>query len=150
WLQSSVSADRAVLSVTAEISNATRSKQALTLVAKVLDADSREVARAEQQISLPPVVTVPCPIQVSVEKPHLWNGRKDPFLYRAIVELRSSDSVRDSVEQLLGLRSYNVDPDKGFFLNGQPYHLHGVNRHQDRLDKGWAISEADQDEDMAF
>jgi beta-galactosidase len=41
-----------------------------------------------------------------------------------------------------------VDPDKGFFLNGEPYHLHGVDRHQDRLDKGWAISEADQDEDI--
>ena len=41
-------------------------------------------------------------------------------------------------------------PDKGFFLNGQPYHLHGVNRHQDRMDKGWAISDADLDEDLAL
>ncbi len=150
WMQSNVSTDRAVLNVTAQISNGTRNKQPLTLVAKVLDADGREVSRAEQQITVPPVVTVPCPIQITVEKPHLWNGRKDPYLYRAIVELRSTDGVRDSVEQPLGLRSYYVDPDKGFFLNGQPYHLHGVNRHQDRLDKGWAISEADQDEDMAL
>ena len=54
----------------------------------------------------------------------------------------------DSVEQPLGLRYYSIDPDKGFFLNGKPYHLHGVNRHQDRPDKGWALSEADQDEDL--
>lgn len=150
WLQSNVNADRAVLNVTAQISNGTRSKQSLTFVAKVLDAEGREVARTEQQITLPPVVTVPCPAHVTVERPHLWNGRKDPYLYRATVELRSTDGVRDSVEQPLGLRSYYVDPDKGFFLNGQPYHLHGVNRHQDRPDKGWAISEADQDEDMAL
>ena len=65
-----------------------------------------------------------------------------------MVELRAGDAVRDSVEQSLGLRSFRVDPDKGFFLNGQPYHFHGVDRHQDRQDKGWAVSEADQDEDM--
>jgi hypothetical protein len=27
-------------------------------------------------------------------------------------------------------------------LNGQYYDLHGANFHQDRLDKGWAISDA--------
>jgi beta-galactosidase len=58
--------------------------------------------------------------------------------------------VVDSVEQPLGLRYYSVDPDKGFFLNGQPYHLHGVDRHQDRFNKGWAISEADLDEDISL
>jgi len=150
WLQSSVSAEQAVLNVTTEISNGTKRDQAGTLIAKIVDADGREVARAEQRITLKPSVTAPFPIQVTVQKPHLWNGRKDPYLYRAIVELRSGDTVRDSVEQPLGLRSYYVDPDKGFFLNGQPYHLHGVNRHQDRPDKGWAISQADQDEDIAL
>ena len=54
----------------------------------------------------------------------------------------------DSVEQPLGLRFYSVDPDKGFFLNGQPYHLHGVDKHQDRFNKGWAVSDADLDEDI--
>ena len=56
----------------------------------------------------------------------------------------------DSVEQPLGLRFYSVDPDKGFFLNGKPYHLHGVDKHQDRFNKGWAVSEADLDEDIAL
>lgn len=150
WLESSVTAKRAVLNVTGEISNGTKGSQPLTLVARILDAEGHEAARTEQKIALPPVVTVPYSIQVTLKKPHLWNGRKDPYLYRAVVELQSSDGVRDSVEQPLGLRSYYVDPDEGFFLNGKPYHLHGVNRHQDRPDKGWAISQADQDEDMAL
>src|SRR5208283_2590774 len=84
----------------------------------------------------------------TVPQPHLWNGRLDPYLYKAVIELRSGDSVVDSVEQPLGLRFYSVDPDKGFFLNGKPYHLHGVDRHQDRFNKGWAISGADMDEDL--
>jgi len=150
WLQSSVTAKRALLNVTAQISNGATNDQAVTFVAKVLDSDGHEVARAEQKIVLKPRVTAPYPIQVKVKKPHLWNGRKDPYLYRAVVELRSADGVRDAVEQPLGLRFYRVDPDKGFFLNGRPYHLHGVNRHQDRPDEGWAISRADQDEDVAL
>jgi beta-galactosidase len=150
WLQSSVSAEQAALNVSTEISNATTKDQPLMLVAKVMDASGNEIARTEQKITLKPSVTAPFPIQLTVQKPHLWNGRKDPYLYRAVVELRSADGVRDSVEQPLGFRSYCVDPDKGFFLNGQPYHLHGVNRHQDRLDKGWAISQADQDEDISL
>jgi beta-galactosidase len=93
-------------------------------------------------------VTAPYWLRVIVPHPHLWNGRPDPYLYKAVVELRSADGVVDSVEQPLGLRFYSVDPDKGFFLNGKPYHLHGVNRHQDRFNKGWAISEADMDEDL--
>jgi beta-galactosidase len=87
-------------------------------------------------------------LQVAMPNPHLWNGRPDPYLYKAVVELRSANGVVDSVEQPLGLRFYAVDPDKGFFLNGKPYHLHGVDKHQDRFNKGWAISEADMDEDI--
>ena len=77
-------------------------------------------------------------------------GAKTPYLYKTVVELRSADEVVDSVEQSLGLRFYSVDPDKGFFLNGQPYHLHGVDKHQDRFNKGWAVSEADLDEDISL
>ncbi len=150
WLQTQVSAQQATLEVTTQISNGTKRKQPLTLVARVVDANGKPVAETTQAITLMPNVTEPFRLRVTVPKPRLWNGRKDPYLYQAIVELREADRVRDAVEQPLGLRSYYVDPDKGFFLNGQPYHLHGVNRHQDRWNKGWAITEADQDEDIAM
>ena len=149
WLQTSVTPDRASLDITAEIANSTTQRQSLILTARVLDATGRAVASVDQPIPVVPRVTAPFTLRVEVPQPHLWNGRPDPYLYRAIVELRStSGAVLDSVEQPLGLRSYFVDPDKGFFLNGKPYHLHGVDRHQDRPNKGWAISEADQQEDI--
>lgn len=150
WLQTQVSAQQAALDVTTQISNGTKRKQSLTLVARVVDADGKMVATTTNAITLMPSVTEPFRLQVVVPKPRRWHGRKDPYLYKAIVELRDANKVRDSVEQPLGLRSYYVDPDKGFFLNGEPYHLHGVNRHQDRWNKGWAITEADQDEDIAM
>ena len=150
WLQTQVSAEQATLDVTTQISNGTKRKQPLTLVARVVDANGKVVAATTNAITLMPSVTEPFRLQVVVPKPRRWHGRKDLYLYQAIVELRDADRVRDSVEQPLGLRSFYVDPDKGFFLNGEPYHLHGVNRHQDRWNKGWAITEADQDEDLAM
>ena len=150
WLQTSVTKKRAMIDVTAQISNGTEQKWPLTLVASVLDAEGNQVADSRQQIALAPNATSPYWLRLTVPHPHLWNGRLDPYLYKAVIELRSGDSVVDSVVQPLGLRFYSVDPDKGFFLNGKPYSLHGVDKHQDRWNKGWAVSEADLDEDMAL
>ncbi len=66
------------------------------------------------------------------------------------VSVLRDDVVVDSVTQPLGIRTTAVDPVRGFLLNGKPYDLHGVDRHQDRQDKGWAISNADHLEDMAL
>ncbi len=138
---------QAVLDVTAQISNGTQKKLPLKLVASVVDANGKTVAGSEQAITLAPRDTAPYYLHVTVPQPHLWNGRKDPYLYQAVIELRTTDDVAvDRVEQPLGLRYYSIDPDKGFFLNGQPYHLHGVDRHQDFMNEGWAISDADMDD----
>lgn len=83
-----------------------------------------------------------------IANPHLWQGRKDPYLYTAVVELVEGENVLDKVEVKFGVRKYSVDSEKGFILNEVPYHLHGVARHQDRLDKGWAIGKKEHEEDM--
>jgi beta-galactosidase len=150
WLQTSVSKTSATLDVTAQISNGTKKNQSQTLIATVLDTNGNPVARSEEKITLAPSMTAPYWLRVTVPQPHLWNGRKDPYLYKAVVELRAADGIVDSVEQPLGLRFYSVTTDKGFFLNGEPYHLHGVDKHQDRFNKGWAVSEADLDEDISL
>jgi beta-galactosidase len=87
--------------------------------------------------------------EMKVPNPHLWNARKDPYLYTLRVSVLDGPVVSDIVEQPVGLRFFHVDPDKGFFLNGQPYRLVGVNRHQDHLDEGWAITLADHQLDFA-
>jgi beta-galactosidase len=87
--------------------------------------------------------------------PHLWNARADPYLYKVAVtverDLGATAPVRtDEVDVPLGVRFFRVDPDQGFFLNGRHLDLHGVNRHQDRIDKGWAISDEDEAEDFGL
>ena len=58
--------------------------------------------------------------------PRLWNGRQDPFLYRAEVTLMRNGHVIDQVTQPLGLRFYRIDPNLGFILNGNHLSLRGV------------------------
>ena len=96
WSQTSVTKTQAVLDVTAQISNGAQKKVPLTLVASVLDADGNTVVSTDQSITLAPRDTAPYFLRLTVPQPHLWNGRKDPYLYRAVVELRSTNGVRGS------------------------------------------------------
>ena len=87
---------------------------------------------------------------IDVKEPHLWNGIADPYCYTATASILSGEEVLDTVTVTYGYRSFHVDPNTGFWLNGRNVPLHGVARHQDRLDKGWAISKADHEEDIAL
>jgi beta-galactosidase len=90
-------------------------------------------------------------VKLRVPQPRLWQGTKDPYLYRVVVTLRSPrGEILDRVSQPLGLRTVAFDPDKGFFLNGEHLLLHGAAMHQDRPVKGWAISRADQEQDFDY
>lgn len=71
-----------------------------------------------------------------INRPKLWNGVNSPALYRAEITLFYNGKPVDSIEQEFGIRSYRIDADNGFFLNGKPYLLHGVNYHQDSYESG--------------
>ena len=79
---------------------------------------------------------------------HRWNGRKDPYLYTAEAELLDGDAVIDAVSARFGCREFFIDPEKGFFLNGESYPLHGVSRHQDRWGVGNALLPEHHEEDI--
>ena len=83
-----------------------------------------------------------------VDNPHLWNGVADPYLYNAVAELIVDGEVVDRVESRFGIRSFKVDPQKGFILNGKPYPLRGVSRHQDRPGIGNALLPEHHREDV--
>ncbi len=87
---------------------------------------------------------------MTIPAAHLWDGLRDPYLYTCVVRLVKDGVPVDEVCQHFGVRSFSVDAKKGFFLNGRPYPLHGVSRHQDRKGLGNAITREMHDEDMAL
>ena len=115
-----------------------------TVSVDLKDASGAVVASASAPAEAHTVLTL------SVKAPHLWNGMADPYCYTAEASLLRGDEMLDTVAVDYGYRSFHVDPNTGFWLNGKNTPLHGVARHQDRLDKGWAISRADHEEDIAL
>ena len=93
-----------------------------------------------------PVVDGAARAAFTIENVHLWDGLDDPYLYTATASLSSGDEV--SVR--FGCRKFEIDPQKGFLLNGRSYPLRGVSRHQDRKGAGNALTPAMMEEDMAI
>ena len=79
---------------------------------------------------------------------HLWNGRKDPYLYCCEAEIVENGEVLDNVCSRFGCRTFKIDPDNGFILNGKEYPLRGVSRHQDRWGVGNALLPEHHEEDI--
>jgi beta-galactosidase len=129
------------------VSNGASSPADLQVKTEIADAGGNIVATANQPASIASGTTGEVLSSLSIPSPHRWNGRKDPYLYTATVSLVRGNETADSIEQPLGLRTVAISEDQGFLLNGQPYPIHGVNRHQDWGDQGWAATPADYDED---
>ena len=83
-----------------------------------------------------------------IKNAHLWQARKDPYLYTLKAELLENGEVIDNVSTRFGCRSYEIDPERGFILNGEEYPLRGVSRHQDRWGIGNALLPEHHIEDM--
>ena len=83
-----------------------------------------------------------------IKNAHRWHGRKDPYLYTMKAELLENGEVIDCVSTRFGCRSYQIDPENGFILNGEEYPLRGVSRHQDRWGIGNALLPEHHREDM--
>jgi beta-galactosidase len=146
--QTKVSKKEAKVDVLAKVSNGFDKPVSIQLRISIVDSNSTIVAQGKVEGRVAAGQTKDLSRQIQIKNPHLWNGLKDSYVYGAQVELVLDGKVIDEVSGILGLRWFSVDQSKGFFLNGEPYPLHGVNRHQDRPGKGWAISYEDQQEDV--
>ena len=87
-------------------------------------------------------------VSFDIKDVHLWHGRRDPYLYCCEVEIVENGEVLDNVCNRFGCRSFRIDPENGFILNGEEYPLRGVSRHQDRLGFGNALLPEHHAEDI--
>ncbi len=86
--------------------------------------------------------------KITLKNVHLWHGIKDPYLYTAKATLIYKGEAVDEISTRFGCRTFFVDPEKGFFLNGESYPLRGVSRHQDRPEIGNALLPEHHREDI--
>lgn len=117
--------------------NGSDEKDNLTVELTLKDAEGTVVAQSKGTKAV-----------FKVEQPHLWNGVKDPYLYRVTASLKRGEELLDQITSACGIRTFSVDPKRGFFLNGVSYPLRGVSRHQDWKGIGNAISREQMEQDM--
>ncbi|MBS6161585.1 MAG: glycoside hydrolase family 2 protein [Firmicutes bacterium] len=119
----------------------TNSKEDQKLQYRIFDQEGNVTAETTVSVSETKVT-------LDIPGVHHWNGRKDPYLYRAEVTLLTGEEVTDQVSTRFGCRTYEIDPERGFILNGEEYPLRGVSRHQDRWGLGNALLPEHHTEDM--
>jgi beta-galactosidase len=147
YIGSVLSADSADVRFLTKLRNGTDADKRVSVECRIFDARSHPVAALSGDAEVPADGTANSLLKIVVPNPHLWNGVKDPYLYRAEISVRQGGREIDAIRQSFGLRSFRVDAYLGLFLNGQPYDMHGVNLHQGRPSVGWAATRRMQDED---
>lgn len=128
--------DFATVSISTEVAGA--EGRPVTLVTEILDPEGRSVAsltsRHQSKNNLP------VDQNLEVASPRLWSPEQ-PTLYRAVSRLYDSEGrMTDSVSNTFGIRSVEIIPGRGFFLNGGMRKFKGVCNHHDLGPLGAAVN----------
>ena len=148
-IQNKVTKEQAEVKAKVLVSNGSAKVQPVKVDIKIWE-DDKLVQQQDIKVTVDANDWATTGMDLTIRTPHLWNGRKDPFMYKAEISLLSEGQIIDRIVQPLGLRYYHVDAEKGFFLNGEHLKLKGVCRHQDRAERGNALYKMHHDEDAAI
>ena len=110
-----------------------------TLLYTIYDKEGNELQKIESSDKK---------VTFEIDDIHLWHGRRDPYLYSCEAKIMCAGEVLDNVSSRFGCRTFKIDPENGFILNGEEYPLRGVSRHQDRLGIGNALLPEHHEEDI--
>ncbi|MBO4370337.1 MAG: glycoside hydrolase family 2 protein [Paludibacteraceae bacterium] len=142
--QYQVSADEATVGLRAFLRNGTAESASFRLKSRLEDASGKVVCSTDTTFEVAAWNEPEVLLNWNVKRPHLYQGKSDPYMYREISELYVNGQLKDTDCQPVGLRSMRIDPANGFYLNGQPYRLYGVCLHEEMPHKGRAVSDEDR------
>ncbi|MEN8194044.1 MAG: sugar-binding domain-containing protein, partial [Bacteroidota bacterium] len=146
--QEKVSSTNALLKIENLLKNESSEIKQISVRNKLVSENSKVVAENLIDTLLYPGGAVPIVSYLNVDNPRLWNAKKDPYLYQLKTEVLYDGEVYDEIDQTIGLRYFSIDHEKGFILNGEPYRLYGVCRHQEWEDMGNALLPKHHKKDM--
>lgn len=149
-VQDEVSEEKASLTIKSKLANDFEEEKKVRVWVDLVDNEGNVVAYAAKEVVLAAGERQTVEMPAVIKNPTLWNGLKNAYMYKANITLTSFNDVIDELTIPFGVRYFEVDSEKGFFLNGKHLPLNGVSRHQDRKDMGWAITHKEHDEDMAL
>ena len=111
----------------------------LRIVTEIKDQHGKVVARAEDGVSRYDKNFFEQ--EFDVEHPDLWSV-DSPVLYTAESKLYLGDELKDEYSTRFGIRTIEIRPDEGMFLNGVETKFQGVCNHHDLGPLGAAVNDA--------
>ncbi len=146
-----VSDNKAITQVNSFIQNASAQQQKINIILTLVDANGKVCYNSKEKIVLKGKGSLDYKKNFQLNKPHLWNGIEDPYLYTVRLQITDQKgNFLDNMETTVGYRYYRLDADKGFFLNGHSYPLRGVAMHQDWDKRASAVTTEEFDKDYAI
>lgn len=144
-----VSNEKAGVEVSSILDNTSNTNSQVSLYMELLDANGELVKSRTESFKLPAESSNEFKVKLPlVYQPRLWSPEQ-PYLYDLVLKLKDAHGeVLETKHSHVGFRWTSVDPDKGFFLNGKPIKLIGVNRHQDFQGLGNAVPIELQEKDI--
>lgn len=134
--------DKALLTIETTVENSGLKVGDYRLRHILRDAEGKEVGRCEASgKALLPKERQLTIGQLQLDNPNLWSTDA-PYLYTLLTEVYQEDKLVDTYTTVTGIRHVAFDADRGFFLNGRPLKLKGVNMHQDHPGVGVGIPDA--------
>jgi len=128
----------AAVAVTTDVTNSGPASVSAHVTSEILDAAGQIVATTSSAYEVGIGSSVKVRQQLPLAKASLWSP-EHPTLYRLRSTIRVSNDIVDQVVTTFGVRQVRFDAERGFFLNGKPLKLHGVNMHEDHAGVGIAM-----------
>ncbi len=131
--------------------NESTSKASVKVASTIKDISGKTVKVLTRTISFKGKEQKAFSMEGTIADPMLWSP-ENPNLYtvETIVTDAKTNTILDAVNSYTGFRWFSFDGQKGFFLNGKPYKLRGVCRHQDQKPLANALSDEMHRRDMAL
>ncbi|NQX60803.1 glycoside hydrolase family 2 TIM barrel-domain containing protein [Paenibacillus qinlingensis] len=133
-----VSKDQATVAVNIRLSNETQADATIELSNTLRDADGNLIESVGEEIVVQTDSFTELNQTIKVTAPNLWSP-DTPDLYVLCTEIRKNGEVIDHVNTTVGIRWFEFDAHKGFFLNGVNMKLKGVCVHHDAGALGAAV-----------
>lgn len=150
--QQNVTPEFADVSVKVKLENRYDESKKIRLINTIHEADGTTIkAKQESDIVVLPQGRQTFEQVFKIEKPHLWQGMADPYIYTVVTRIVDENGiVIDTQTQPLGLRKFELKAADGMYLNGKKVPMFGVCRHQEWLGLGSALKNEHHDTDLAI
>jgi len=142
-----VTAEKAQLRVFGRVQLQDKKAGAVRIKSRLLDSNQKLVAEVLGKLGAQDSFKLSFK---PITNPKLWSP-ENPYRYTLeTMLLDKNGAILDKVIAHVGFRYFHFDPKTGFHLNGKPYKLIGVSRHQDFKGLGNAVPYDLQVQDLHF